>query len=134
MKQTIELMNMMAIPVIKQRIAQESEWLEKLQNDDTAATIIQYREYKLAENNFVDDEMELDKLCEKYFELFTQFMEISYECDRLQSNFTGDRYNVKASTTLDIEEKTEPTEEDLEDVELASDEEILKVADECENI
>lgn len=129
MKQTIELMNNIAIPVIKQRIAEESEWLKKLQNDDTAATIIEYREYKADDYHFTNDELKLDELCEEYFDLYTQYMDISLKCNQLQSNFTGEKYVIN-----EVGEQIEPTEADLEDVELVSDEEILKIANSSENI
>ena len=131
MKQTIDLMYTIAIPAIKEKIVRESEWLERLQNDNTAATIIEYR---AEDHQFSEEELKLDEACETYFELYTQYMDMQLKCDRLQSNFTGDHYNVKLVIASETDENIEPSEEDLEDVELISDEEILKTANECDNL
>ena len=128
MKQTVELMYNVAIHWIKHRIEEEKQWYSKLIDDNTANTIIEYRN---EDHNLSEDEEKLDELCEEYFRLVTEYKQIQMDCIALQSNLTGDTCNIN---TLNSDEKTEPTEDDLEDVELASDEEILEAANLSENI
>lgn len=128
MKQIIELLCGVAISNIKQRIEEEKQWYSKLINDNTASAIIEYRNEN---HNLSEDEERLDELCEEYFRLVTEYKSIQLDCDAIQSRLTGGTCSVN---TLNSDEQTEPTEDDLEDVELASDEEILEAANLSENI
>lgn len=128
MKQTVELMYNVAIHQIKHRIEEEKQWYSKLINDNTANSIIEYRN---EDHNLSEDEERLDELCEEYFRLVTEYKQIQLDCDAIQNRLTG---GVCNANTIQSNEQTEPTEDDLEDVELASDEEILEAANLSENI
>ena len=128
MKQTVELMYNVAIHWIKHRIEEEKQQYSKLINDNTANTIIEYRN---EDHNLSEDEERLDELCEEYFRLVTEYKQIQLDCDAVQNRLTG---GVCSVNTIQSNEQTEPTEDDLEDVELASDEEILEAANLSENI
>lgn len=121
MKNVIDALKLQ-INKLQQEIAVEKEWNEKLNSDPTSSTIIDYRK---TSHELSKSHKELDDLCLQYFSLITEYNNVLFGNSLLESNYT-ENYQTHISE--------EPNIDDEEEVKMASDEEIIKIANNCDNI
>lgn len=120
MKTVIDALKLQ-INKLQQEIAVEREWRKKLNSDSTSSTIIEYRKTSHELSEF---HKELDDLCVQYFNLITEYNSVLFDNSLLESNYT-ENCQMHTSEEPNIDE---------EEVKLASDEEIVKIANNCDNI
>ena len=121
------------ISEIKQKTAIEKQWHDKMYNDDTPQSIIQYRRFKLT-----DDEtkfVEIDDICLQLFSAFTDYREILLDNANVQLRLTGDKVCAE-SLQSENEQPSDASDEELisqQEETLLSDEEIIATAETSEN-
>ena len=121
------------ISEINQKTAVEKQWHDKMYNDDTPQSIIQYRRFKLT-----DDETkfaEIDDICLQLFSAFTDYREILLDNANVQLRLTGDKVCTNALQP-ENEQPSDASDEELasqQEETLLSDEEIIAAAETSEN-
>lgn len=121
------------ISEINQKTAVEKQWHDKMYNDDTPQSIIQYRRFKLT-----DDETkfaEIDDICLQLFNAFTDYREILLDNANVQLRLTGDKVCVDALQS-ENKQPSDVLDEELafqQEETLLSDEEIIATAETSEN-
>ena len=116
---------------IQSKISIETNWNERMSQDETPVSIIEYNRYKLTENN--SDIERLDVICCEIFEMWTKFKEIEFKNTLIKRSFTGDKFNPEI---LEDEKPVDVSDEELaneQEETLLSDEEILNTAETSEN-
>lgn len=116
---------------IQLKISIETNWNERMSQDETPVSIIEYNRYKLTENN--SDIEQLDIVCYELFEMWTKFKEVEFNNTLLKRSFTGDKFNPEM---LENEEPVDVSDEELaneQEETLLSDEEIINTAETSEN-
>lgn len=121
------------ISEIKQKTTIEKQWYDEMYNDDTPQSIIQYRRFKLT-----DDETkfaEIDDICLQLFSAFTDYRDILLDNANIQLRLTGDKVCVE-SLQSENEQPSDASDEELvsqQEETLLSDEEIIATAETSEN-
>lgn len=121
------------ISEIKQKTVVEKQWFDKMYNDDTPQSIIQYRRFKVTDND--TEFVELDDICFKLFDAFTDYREILLDNANVQLRLTGDKVCVDALQS-ENEQPSDVSDEELvsqQEETLLSDGEIIATAETSEN-
>lgn len=119
------------IEQIKTQHQQETEWHNKMLESDSADTLIQYNSYKTQNQSTYDSFDKIDEICCKLFQTYTELKTVQFDNELMMRNFNTFNYNTNIQNDNDI---NDAEIQNTSDESLSTDEEILQVAEQSENV